>query len=687
MEQAFSIQATGAAFETLSSRLYSNPILAIIRELSSNAHDAHVMAENDEPFNLHLPTQEEPFFNIRDYGTGIPEDQIFNIYTSFFMSTKTDSENQIGAFGLGSKTPFALVDEYIVTSFYDGREKVYRMSKINGAPTVEKIKDVETNEHNGLNIYFNYRNHLYSEYNRWAKEAINFFEGTSFMPVLNIEDQFDWDRFAEYKTFYTNNSVKIGKNYSPTISVNVAGVKFSVDINDLKGYKDELENIFSRAGVSSINILSGKSDVTITPSRETLHYDEKTINYIHNRLVEEINNYYSKIEENIDNIKYFDAIELISAQSWNLEINNKLKSKIENSFFDKALFCYHSGRGAHVDTVSPKAKVGYSWRKADTTVLVDFNGIKSTVKQNVIDNFLSGKTFDEDGKLTSTSFINVIKKYKDDENVLFLFPKDYKDTNNLKACKDFLGESVSTVRWADICEVKKPTGEKRKVGFKTRNTQTFINNNGNYESHWFYGSDPDVKDGETALIVEENINNSLKDIYIKFCLEVEPSLTLVIRPCKDTVFNTLSNKGYSSLENFTQELAKKHLDEIKDTVINERKRKTIRRFSYYGWDENICNLINSPEYDELEEISSFKTLRELYKEEVYKNNCGVGITGMACELKLDLPTWEEINFEKDFPLCRGMELENVVSVKNYLDYMLLYKNSNFYQKKTNEQVA
>lgn len=687
MEQSFSIQATGAAFETLSSRLYSNPILAIIRELSSNAHDAHIMAGNDEPFKLHLPTQEEPFFNIRDYGTGIPEDQIFNIYTSFFMSTKTDSENQIGAFGLGSKTPFALVDEYTVTSFYDGRKKVYRMSKINGAPTVEKIEDVETNEHNGLNIYFDYTNHSYSEYNRWAREAIDFFEGTSFMPVLNIEDQFDWDRFAKYKTFYTNNSIDIGEKYNPTISVNVAGVKFPIDVNDLKGYKNELENMFSRAGVASINILSGKSDVTITPSREALHYDEKTINYIHNRLVEEVNNYYNKIEKNIDDVKYLDAIELISSQSWNSNINSKLKSKIENTFFDKALYCYHSGRGAHVDTVNPKTKVGRSWRKIDTVVLIDFNGIKSTTKQNVVDNFLSGKTFDEDGKLTSTSFINVIKKYKDDENVLFLFPKNYKDVNNLKACKDFLGENISIVKWADICEVKKPAGEKRKVGFKTRNTQTFISNNGNYESYWFYGDNPDIKDGETALIIMEDMNYSTRDIYIKFCLEVEPNLILVVRPCKETVFKTLSNKGYISLENFAQELAKKHFDEIKETVINVRKKRVIREFSYH-WDKDIYDLINNSEYDELEEVPAFKTLRELYKKEVYENKCGDGMIGIAEELKLDLPTWEEINFEKNFPLCANLcYLSSAEETKNYLDYMLLYKNSKFYQKKTNEQVA
>ena len=67
MEQAFGFAATKEAFQVLSSSLYSNPKLAIIRELSTNANDAHKQAgKEDYPFNLHLPTASEPFFNIRD---------------------------------------------------------------------------------------------------------------------------------------------------------------------------------------------------------------------------------------------------------------------------------------------------------------------------------------------------------------------------------------------------------------------------------------------------------------------------------------------------------------------------------------------------------------------------------------------------------------------------------------------
>lgn len=683
MKQTFNIQATGAAFETLSSRLYSNPILAIIRELSSNAQDSHVMAGNEEPFNLHLPTENEPFFNIRDYGTGIPEDQIFNIYTSFFMSTKTESEDQIGAFGLGSKTPFALVDEYTVTSYYDGRKKVYKMTKVGGSPTVEKIEDIESNEPNGLNIYFKYNADYCSEYERWTSEAISFFEGTSFMPTTNFEDKINWEEFAKKRTFYTNNSIEINKNYYTNISVNVAGVKFPVELKDIKGHSDEIRNMFDRAGVGSINILAGKSDVTITPSREALHFDEKTIEFLSRKFREEVDNYYKEIENNIDSVNYNDALKLIDGQSWNTNINDKLKEKIKNCFYEHSLFCYHSGRGAHVDTNSPLRNVGQSWRRVAETVLIDFNGIKSTVKQKVVDNFLSGQTFDEDGKVTSTSILNVIKHYGNG-NILFLFPKNYKDANNIKACQDFLGEDIKTVKWADICEVKKEESKKRKVGFKTRATITFTNN----DYHYFWGNDPDIKDGETALIIEEENVNDIKR-YTNFCFALDPNLILVVRPCKESVMKTMINKGYVRLQDFAKALAENHLDIVRDQFIAIRKYQAIRDFSHY-YNEDMEKVFNDSCYDELEEIPAFKELRELYKKEVYNFDFNVAIYDAGRFIEINrLPTYDRIAFD-NFPLFKAVDFENnAKTTKALLDYMLLYKNSEFYEveKKSNEKIA
>src|SRR5438309_316787 len=107
-ETSYRIKQDPRAFKILSAHIYSNKILAIIRELSSNAYDAHVAAGTAHlPFNVHLPNALEPHFSIRDFGTGLDRDSILHIYTTYFESTKTDTNEQIGCLGLGSKTPFS----------------------------------------------------------------------------------------------------------------------------------------------------------------------------------------------------------------------------------------------------------------------------------------------------------------------------------------------------------------------------------------------------------------------------------------------------------------------------------------------------------------------------------------------------------------------------------------------------
>ena len=71
----FTIKSNAHAFKILSSNMYSNPRHAIIRELSTNALDAHAMNGNTEkPFDVTLPTQFNPVFVLRDYGPGLDID-------------------------------------------------------------------------------------------------------------------------------------------------------------------------------------------------------------------------------------------------------------------------------------------------------------------------------------------------------------------------------------------------------------------------------------------------------------------------------------------------------------------------------------------------------------------------------------------------------------------------------------
>jgi len=152
----FKIRNSAKAFSILSSGLYSNKIRAILREIGCNAVDSHVAAgKADVPFDLHLPTQLAPYFSIRDYGTGLSHDQVVNIYTTYFESTKTESNDYIGALGLGSKSPFSYTDNFTVTAIQNGVKGVYS-AFINeaGVPSVALMTSTATDEPNGVEVQF-----------------------------------------------------------------------------------------------------------------------------------------------------------------------------------------------------------------------------------------------------------------------------------------------------------------------------------------------------------------------------------------------------------------------------------------------------------------------------------------------------------------------------------------------------
>jgi hypothetical protein len=184
----FRIRNSAKAFNILSSGLYANKIRAIIRELACNAVDSHRAAGRDTtPFDVHLPTQLEPWFAIRDYGTGLDHDQVANIYTTYFESTKTDSNEFIGALGLGSKSPFSYTDNFTVVAVKNGVKAIYT-AYINeqGVPSIALMTSESTDEPAGVEVKFAVGNG--SDFYKFRQEASTVFSYFALRPVVNISD-------------------------------------------------------------------------------------------------------------------------------------------------------------------------------------------------------------------------------------------------------------------------------------------------------------------------------------------------------------------------------------------------------------------------------------------------------------------------------------------------------------------
>jgi hypothetical protein len=106
--------------------LYSDKVLAILREYSSNAWDAHrSVGKHELPIKVTLPTYDEPVLRIRDYGPGLSHDAVFTVYTQYGRSTKRDSDDVVGMLGIGSKSGFAYSDSFTITTWHGGIQRIY----------------------------------------------------------------------------------------------------------------------------------------------------------------------------------------------------------------------------------------------------------------------------------------------------------------------------------------------------------------------------------------------------------------------------------------------------------------------------------------------------------------------------------------------------------------------------------
>lgn len=145
------INVTGSSFGFILENLYTNPHKAIVRELVCNAVDAHQSVGNTNPYYIQAPSKFDPTFILRDFGPGLNGQEIDQYLNTLYESSKGSTNDQIGGFGLGSKSPFALVPSFFLTSYKDGMEyKCFWYRDEEGIPVLKIQSTSETTEPNGL---------------------------------------------------------------------------------------------------------------------------------------------------------------------------------------------------------------------------------------------------------------------------------------------------------------------------------------------------------------------------------------------------------------------------------------------------------------------------------------------------------------------------------------------------------
>lgn len=124
--QAFTVEMNAFLFASTIANLYADKVKAPMRELCTNAYDAHVAAGRaDQPFEVTLPSRFNSEFKVRDFGISMTHEQVMGHYSSLFSSSKRDTNDAVGMLGLGSKSPFAYTTLFNITCWKDGEERTY----------------------------------------------------------------------------------------------------------------------------------------------------------------------------------------------------------------------------------------------------------------------------------------------------------------------------------------------------------------------------------------------------------------------------------------------------------------------------------------------------------------------------------------------------------------------------------
>jgi hypothetical protein len=265
---SFKIAASAKAFQILSDSLYSDKILAPIRELSANAYDAHVEAGHPEmPFEIHLPNVLEPYFHVRDFGVGLSEEDVFQVFTTYFESTKTNTNDLVGCLGLGSKSPFAYTDSYNVTSWYNGVKTLYSMFLDNGFPQVTKISEESTDEGNGLCVSFSVKLSDFTYFYNKTAFLVGWYKDKPNVVGYDIEQRdFLKAKIKGEGWYIVAPDVPLDHNAFYVLMGNMAYPLYYYDVEPLRELSSLKRFVFQ----------CDVGEVDITPSREKIAVTEQT---------------------------------------------------------------------------------------------------------------------------------------------------------------------------------------------------------------------------------------------------------------------------------------------------------------------------------------------------------------------------------------------------------------------------
>lgn len=302
----FTISDNAKIFRILIDGLYADKIQSITREIWSNALDAHVQAGcADRPFSVSFPNAFDRTFRVRDYGVSLTHDQVMHMYTALGYSTKEDTNDAIGKFGIGSKSPFAYTDNFTVTVYLDGSARFYSaLLGKDGVPAIHLMGEQSTEEENGVEVAFPVE---IADTSAFQQAAFRISHGFDVKPIIVNDNSVNWPTLPvllEGDGWKLLHGAITG--YSEKAYARMGPVLYPINANALGDTTQEQRQFLGHTFV--IDFAMG--ELEITASREELSYgrNDPTTASILKRIDEIIAGLLDKCLQEIESCPtYFEA--------------------------------------------------------------------------------------------------------------------------------------------------------------------------------------------------------------------------------------------------------------------------------------------------------------------------------------------------------------------------------------------
>jgi len=269
----------------LRDHLYTDKILAVLREYSCNAWDANrEVGKGDVPIKVVLPTMMEPSLIIRDFGPGMSEDDLFSVYTQYGESTKQGTNEVVGMLGIGSKSGFSYSDTFTITSWNGGTKSIYvAVLDESNVGEIKKIYEKKCGDETGIEIKIPIKVADIDKFKETAKELFRFFNP---YPDINLVDLTPRDTSHDFQIeggilTSVEEITYVGRSPSKHLAV-MGCVPYRFDpANAISNMDDDVRKVLGRWNCT---LFFDIGELQISASREELKYSDGTNEKISERV-------------------------------------------------------------------------------------------------------------------------------------------------------------------------------------------------------------------------------------------------------------------------------------------------------------------------------------------------------------------------------------------------------------------